>query len=208
MSNKIGVFICHCGINIASSVDIKALREYAKTLDNVVVSKDYKYMCSDVGANLIKDSIKKYKLDSVVIASCSPRMHEHTFRAVVEEGGINGFNLEIANIREQCSWAHEDMDRASEKAKAASCSLPERDSAHFLDLDETSSSGAPPPATTLGFSRMSRTTHNASWIERSASSATFSVPPLIKIVTAFGFLQPSMKTHLSSPTFRSSTSSA
>lgn len=118
MTNKIGVFICHCGINIASSVDIKTLMEYAKTLDNVVVSKDYKYMCSDVGANLIKDSIKKYKLDSVVIACCSPRMHEHTFRAVVEEGGINGFNLEIANIREQCSWAHEDRDQASEKAKA------------------------------------------------------------------------------------------
>ena len=118
MNNKIGVFVCHCGINIASSVDIKELTEYAKTLDGVTVSKDYKYMCSDVGANLIKDSIKKYKLDSVVIASCSPRMHEHTFRAVVEEGGINGFNLEIANIREQCSWAHEDMDRASEKAKA------------------------------------------------------------------------------------------
>jgi heterodisulfide reductase subunit A len=118
MSNKIGVFVCHCGINIAQLVDVKKLVDYAKTLDNVVVSKDYKYMCSDVGANLIKDSIKKHKLESVVIACCSPRMHEHTFRGVVESGGINAFNLEIANIREQCSWAHEDKIRATEKAKA------------------------------------------------------------------------------------------
>jgi heterodisulfide reductase subunit A len=118
MSNKIGVFVCHCGINIASTVDIKELINYAKTLDGVVVSKDYKYMCSDVGANLIKDSIKKNKLDGVVIACCSPRMHENTFRGVVEAGGINAFNLEIANIREQCSWAHEDKHRATEKAKA------------------------------------------------------------------------------------------
>ena len=118
MNNKLGVFVCHCGINISSMVDVKKLTEYAKTLDGVVVSKDYKYMCSDVGATLIKDSIKKYKLDGVVIACCSPRMHEHTFRGVVEVGGVNAFNLEIANIREQCSWAHEDKTRATEKAIA------------------------------------------------------------------------------------------
>ena len=118
MGNKIGVFVCHCGINIASTVDVKELVEYAKTLDGVVTSKEYKYMCSDVGANLIKDSIKKDKLDSVVIASCSPRMHEHTFRGVVEAGGVNAFNLEIANIREQCSWAHTDKKEATAKAKA------------------------------------------------------------------------------------------
>jgi heterodisulfide reductase subunit A len=118
MSNKIGVFVCHCGINIASTVDIKELVNYAKKLDGVIVSKDYKYMCSDVGANLIKESIKKHKLDGVVIACCSPRMHEHTFRGVVEAGGVNAFNLEIANIREQCSWAHEDKERATDKAKA------------------------------------------------------------------------------------------
>jgi heterodisulfide reductase subunit A len=118
MSNKIGVFICHCGINIASSVDVKKLTDYAKTLDGVVVSKDYKYMCSDVGANLIKDSIKKHKLDGVVVACCSPRMHEHTFRGVVESGGVNAFNLEIANIREQCSWAHDEKDRATAKAES------------------------------------------------------------------------------------------
>ena len=118
MSNKIGVFVCHCGINIASTVDVKELVDYAKTLDGVTISKDYKYMCSDVGANLIKDSIKKNKLDGVVIACCSPRMHEHTFRGVVEDGGVNAFNLEIANIREQCSWAHTDKNDATEKAKS------------------------------------------------------------------------------------------
>jgi heterodisulfide reductase subunit A2 len=118
MSNKIGVFVCHCGINISQTVDVKKLVDYAKSLDGVIVSKDYKYMCSDVGANLIKDSIKKNKLEGVVIACCSPRMHEHTFRGVVEDGGINAFNLEIANIREQCSWVHTDKQRATEKAKA------------------------------------------------------------------------------------------
>ena len=118
MGNKIGVFVCHCGINIASMVDVKKLVDYAKKLDGVAVSKDYKYMCSDVGANLIKDTIKKEKLDGVVIACCSPRMHEHTFRGVVEDGGVNAFNLEIANIREQCSWSHEDKDRATTKAEA------------------------------------------------------------------------------------------
>jgi len=118
MSNKIGVFVCHCGINIAQMVDVKELVEYAKRLDGVAVSKDYKYMCSDVGAKLIKSSIKKDKLDGVVIACCSPRMHEHTFRGVVEDGGINAFNLEIANIREQCSWAHDDKEGATQKAKS------------------------------------------------------------------------------------------
>ena len=110
--------MCHCGINIASMVDVKRLVKYASNLDNVVISKDYKYMCSDSGAKLIKNSIKNYKLDGVVIACCSPRMHEHTFRGVVESGGVNAFNLEIANIREQCSWVHDGKERASQKAEA------------------------------------------------------------------------------------------
>ncbi len=118
MNKNIGVFVCHCGINISSNVDINELINYSKTLDGVVVSKDYKYMCSDNGANLIKDSIKKYKLNSVVIACCSPRMHENTFRGVVENAGVNAFNLEIANIREQCSWAHDDRIKSTEKAKS------------------------------------------------------------------------------------------
>jgi len=118
MRNRIGVFVCHCGINIASTVNVEELTKYAADLDNVVVSKDYKYMCSNSGANLIKESIEKNKLNSIVIACCSPRMHEHMFRGVVESGGVNAFNLEIANIREHCSWVHEDKKRATQKAKA------------------------------------------------------------------------------------------
>jgi len=116
--SKIGVFVCHCGINIAQTVDVEEVVKYASKLDDVVIAKDFKYMCSDLGAKLIKESIKKHKLDGVVIASCSPRMHEHTFRRVVNEGGLNPFSLEIANIREQCSWVHEDKKKGTEKAKA------------------------------------------------------------------------------------------
>ena len=114
---RIGVFVCHCGINIAQNVDVKAVAEYASTLNGVVVAKEYKYMCSDVGATLIKDTIKEFKLDGVVIASCSPRMHEHTFRRVANDGGVNPYRVEISNIREQCSWAHNDKEKATEKAK-------------------------------------------------------------------------------------------
>lgn len=114
---RVGVFVCHCGINIAATVDVEEVTAYAKKLDDVVVSKDFKYMCSDRGAQLIKNEIKKHKLDSVVIASCSPRMHEQTFRRVVEDGGLNPYSMEIANIREQCSWVHEDKKDATEKAK-------------------------------------------------------------------------------------------
>ena len=114
---RIGVFVCHCGINIAQNVDVKALTEYASTLHGVAVAKEYKYMCSDVGATLIKDTIKEFKLDGVVIASCSPRMHEHTFRRVANDGGVNPYRVEISNIREQCSWAHSNKEQATEKAK-------------------------------------------------------------------------------------------
>ncbi len=148
MNNKIGVFVCHCGINIASLVDVNALTKYAKILDGVVVSKDYKYMCSDVGANIIKDSIKKHKLDSVVIACCSPRMHEHTFRGVVEAGGVNSFNLEIANIREQCSWAHDDKDRATKKAEALVRGAVAR--ARLLESLETTKIKVTPEALVVG----------------------------------------------------------
>jgi heterodisulfide reductase subunit A len=114
---RIGVFVCHCGINIAQNVDVKALTEYASHLNGVIVAKDYKYMCSDVGASLIKNTIKEFKLDGVVIASCSPRMHEHTFRRVANDGGVNPYRVEISNIREQCSWAHSNKEQATEKAK-------------------------------------------------------------------------------------------
>jgi heterodisulfide reductase subunit A len=117
MAKKIGVFICHCGENIASKVDVNDLAVFAETLDDVVVSKTYKYICSEAGAALIKDTIKKNKLNGVVIASCSPRMHEQTFRGIVQDAGLNPFNLEIANIREQVSWIQDDPTIATEKAK-------------------------------------------------------------------------------------------
>jgi heterodisulfide reductase subunit A len=114
---RLGVFVCHCGINIAQNVDVNALTEYASHLNGVIVAKEYKYMCSDVGATLIKDTIKEHNLDGVVIASCSPRMHEHTFRRVASDGGVNPYRVEITNIREQCSWAHSNKEHATEKAK-------------------------------------------------------------------------------------------
>lgn len=116
--NRVGVFVCHCGTNIADTVDVEEVAEYAGKLDGVVVAKEYKYMCSDPGCKLIKDSIKEYDLDRVVVASCSPRMHEPTFRSVITDEGLNPYCLEMANIREQCSWVHrDDKDKATEKAK-------------------------------------------------------------------------------------------
>jgi len=113
---KIGVFVCHCGFNIAETVDIKrVLKEVDKEPD--VVCFEHEYLCSDSGLNTIKDRIKEDKLDRVVVASCTPKLHEHLFRKTVEEAGLNRFLLEIANIREQCSWVHHyDPARATSKA--------------------------------------------------------------------------------------------
>ncbi|MBS3817865.1 MAG: CoB--CoM heterodisulfide reductase iron-sulfur subunit A family protein, partial [Candidatus Thermoplasmatota archaeon] len=114
----IGVFICHCGSNIAGSVDVDELTEYASDLNGVTFATNYKYMCSDPGQELIKDSVKKQELDGVVVAACSPRMHEETFQAVLEDAGLNPYRFQMANIREQCSWVHsDDMEKATEKAK-------------------------------------------------------------------------------------------
>ncbi|MGA1793561.1 MAG: 4Fe-4S binding protein [Thermoplasmatota archaeon] len=115
--NRLGVFVCHCGVNISDMVDVEAVAEYASKLPGVVVSRTYKYMCSDTGAEVIKTAIKENDLNGIVIAACSPRMHEHTFRGVAREGGINPFMVEITNIREHCSWAHEDREAATDKAK-------------------------------------------------------------------------------------------
>ncbi len=115
--NRVGVFVCHCGINIASKVDVDAVVKYASGLEGVVVAKDYKYMCSDQGATLIQSTIKENDLEAVVIASCSPRMHEHTFQNVASDGGVNPYRVEIANIREHVSWVTEDVSEATEKAK-------------------------------------------------------------------------------------------
>jgi len=113
---KIGVYICQCGINIAHTVDTERVVELVKNLPNVAVSRDYKYMCSDPGQELIRKDIEEMKLDRVVVASCSPRMHEPTFRKVLEESGINPYFFEMVNLREQCSWVHEDKEQATLKA--------------------------------------------------------------------------------------------
>ncbi len=114
---KIGVYVCHCGLNIAGTVDVEEVANYAATLPSVVVSRDYRYMCSDPGQDFIKNDIKELGLNRVVVASCSPRMHELTFRNACQEGGLNPYLYEHANIREQCSWVHDDKKINTEKAK-------------------------------------------------------------------------------------------
>ena len=115
---KIGVFVCWCGRNIAATVDVKGVAEAARKVPGVVFSADYQYMCSEAGQGLIKDAIKEHGLTGVVVCSCSPRMHEATFRKAVQAVGLNPYMLEVANIREQCSWVHKDMATATEKAIA------------------------------------------------------------------------------------------
>ncbi len=116
MRPKVGVYVCHCGINIAGTVDVEAVTEFARQLPNVVVARNYQYMCSDPGQALIKQDIAELGLDRVVVAACSPRMHEPTFRAVVQEAGLNPYLFEQANIREQCSWVHEEGADTTGKA--------------------------------------------------------------------------------------------
>ena len=113
---RIGVFVCWCGSNIAATVDVKKVAETLGKEPGVVFSADYQYMCSQAGQDLVKNSIKEYGLTGVVICSCSPRMHEVTFRKAAASAGVNPYMVEIANIREQCSWIHKDMATATEKA--------------------------------------------------------------------------------------------
>jgi len=115
---RIGVYVCGCGSNIAGTVDISAVAEFARGLPSVVVAKDYIYMCSDPGQDMIKEDIKQYELNRVVVASCSPTLHEHTFRRACQDAGLNPYLYEQANIREHCSWVTEDKKLATEKAKA------------------------------------------------------------------------------------------
>jgi heterodisulfide reductase subunit A len=115
---RIGVYVCHCGSNIAGVVDPAEIAEFASTLPGVVRATDTLYACADSGQNLIKEDIKKYNLNRVVVSACSVRMHEPTFRAAVAEAGLNPFLMEMANIREQCTWVHgHDAAGALEKAK-------------------------------------------------------------------------------------------
>ena len=114
---RIGVYVCHCGTNIAGVIDPPTVAEYAATLPGVVRAINTPYACADSGQSLIKEDIIKYNLNRVVVAACSVRMHEPTFRATVAEAGLNPFLMEMANIREQCTWAH-GHDPAGALAKA------------------------------------------------------------------------------------------
>ena len=113
---RIGVFVCHCGTNIAGTVDVKAVAEALKSEPGVAFSTDYQYMCSQAGQNMIIDAVKQNKLTGIVVCSCSPRMHEATFRKTAAAAGLNPYMVEIANIREQCSWVHKEMPIGTEKA--------------------------------------------------------------------------------------------
>lgn len=114
---KVGVFICHCGINIAGTVDVEKVAEELRAYPGVAFATTYKYTCSDPGQKLITESIKEYGLDGVIVAACSPAMHEVTFRRTAANSGLNPYLLECANIREQCSWVHaKEPERATRKA--------------------------------------------------------------------------------------------
>jgi heterodisulfide reductase subunit A len=115
---RVGVFVCHCGLNIAGTIDVKELTEYARTLSKVVVAMDNRYTCADPGQEEIRKAIKEHNLNRIVVAACSPRMHEPTFRRTVADAGLNPYLFEMANIREFASWCHQSTPKeATEKAK-------------------------------------------------------------------------------------------
>jgi heterodisulfide reductase subunit A len=117
MAERVGVFVCHCGSNIAGTVDVEAVVEHARKLKDVAVAQEFKYMCSDTGQGMIKKAIKDSKLTRVVVAACSPTLHEPTFRRACADAGLNAFLFQMANIREQCSWVTEDKEQATAKAE-------------------------------------------------------------------------------------------
>jgi len=115
---RTGVYICRCGTNIAATVDVADVADYASRLSEVALAHEYTYMCSDPGQDLIKQDIREHNLNRVVVASCSPLMHEVTFRNACKEGGLNPFYLQMTNIREHCSWVINDRQLATAKAKS------------------------------------------------------------------------------------------
>jgi len=117
MSKKIGFYICHCGINIAGRVRVEEVAEFVRGLKNVVVARDYKFMCSDPGQEMIQKDIIAMGLNRVVVASCSPRLHEKTFQGACQRAGLNPFHFQMASVREQVSWVTDNPDAATRKAK-------------------------------------------------------------------------------------------
>ena len=113
MSEKVGVYVCHCGTNIAGKVAVEEVAEWAGEQPNVEISRDYKFMCSSLGQELIEDDIKERGLTRVVVAACSPHMHEKTFRGSCQRAGLNPFLFQMTNIREHCAWITSDRDKAT-----------------------------------------------------------------------------------------------
>jgi heterodisulfide reductase subunit A len=113
---RIGVYICQCGSNIAATVDTEAVAEFAEGMDGVALARVLKYTCSDPGQAQIRQDIQEQQLDRVIVAACTPRMHEPTFRRTLESAGLNPYFFEMANIREQVSWVHEKGEAATNKA--------------------------------------------------------------------------------------------
>ena len=113
MANRIGVYVCHCGSNIAGRVDCPDVARFAADLKNVTVSRDYQFMCSDPGQDMIIRDIREHGLDRVVVASCSPRLHEKTFQKACARGGLNPYLMQHCCIREHCSWVTPDKVQAS-----------------------------------------------------------------------------------------------
>jgi heterodisulfide reductase subunit A len=114
---KIGIYICQCGKNISDTVDVDSVASYVLSLENVILTRTYSFMCSDPGQEMITEDIQEFGLNRVVVASCSPLMHELTFRKTCQNAGLNPFLFQMANIREQCSWVIDDRTHATEKAK-------------------------------------------------------------------------------------------
>ncbi len=124
---KIGVYICHCGSNIAGMVDVEEVARWAgKNIKDVAVSRDYKFMCSSLGQQMIEDDIKKEGLTGVVVAACSPHLHEKTFRRACQNAGLNPYFFQMANIREHVSWVNKDKEAGTEKVKALVSAAAER----------------------------------------------------------------------------------
>jgi heterodisulfide reductase subunit A len=146
---RIGVFVCECGLNIAGFVDCEAVRQHSEGLDDVVIAARNRYTCSDPGQAEIKKHIKEHRLNRVVVASCSPRLHEPTFRACLAEAGLNPYLFEMANIREHCSWVHS-TDREAATRKAGDIVSMAVARAHLLQPQQESKSPVTDAALVIG----------------------------------------------------------
>jgi len=130
MSIRLGFYVCHCGINIAGKVRVEELAAFIRDLKNVVIARDYKFMCSDPGQEMIEKDIKEYDLNRVVVASCSPRLHEKTFQGACQRAGLNPYFFQMASVREQVSWVTENPDAATAKAKTLAAAAVNRVNFH------------------------------------------------------------------------------